>query len=402
MFSASVLSLLLWPAASVASYACKAPDPSGNDTPVKACKLAAQNDVHFSVGFDYNGDCAPSTGELRAFMIFVDFSDAEAPANDPPKELRDVFLPKAAEWYATASNGALSLNVTADVSRYYRMPASAASYHWETGLSFDEHQVYIQDALEAYTLNGRRPAPPETDVLYIVPTPSAGSYITRSIAFDGRANTRKDVYVARKTITFGTDAFLTWGFKALNHETGHAMCLPDYYPFASGLETQYYVGGWSVMGDIAGPGPDYFAWDQWRLGWLSDEDFDCVVEHGTSQHILTPLEVKGGTKAVVIATNETSAVVAEARVAKGLDSNVCAPGVLLYTIDTTVASGNGPIRVLDANPSTGGCGGANGELNDATLSLDSGNSSYDVPGWGIKVKLVSQDGGMYKIQVDYS
>ncbi|KAH7014813.1 hypothetical protein EDB80DRAFT_831543 [Ilyonectria destructans] len=401
MIGTAALAIFLCHAACVASAACKPrPRPDNNST-LSSCKLPAQDNVHFSVGFNYAGDCVPTSGELQAFMIFVDFSDAEAPSNDPPENLRDFFLPNAVEWYTKASNGALSLNITADVSRYYRMPAPAASYHWETGLSSQEHQAYIQDALQAYTENGSRPPPPETEVLYVVPTRSASSYITRSIALDARVNTREGVYVARKTITFGTDPFDTWGFKTLNHETGHAMCLPDYYPYAAGLTTEHYVGGWSAMGLIGGPAPDFFAWDKWRLGWLSDENIDCVLEHGTSEHILTPLEVTGGTKGVVIAVNETAAVVAEVRVAEGLDSNICAPGVLLYTIDTAIASGNGPIRVLDANPSSGGCGGANGELNDATLSLDGGERGYDVPGLGISVKLVSQDGGNFKIQVHY-
>jgi M6 family metalloprotease-like protein len=358
--------------------------------------------VHLSMGFDFAGDCVPATGELRGFMMFVDFSDAEAPSNDPPKGLHDVFFPDAVDWYTKASYGALSLNVTADTSRYYRMPASAASYHWDTGLSYEQHQAYIQDALEAYTANGTRPPPPETEVLYIVPTRYASSYMTRSMAFHGRTNTKEGTYVARKAVTFGADPFITWGFGALNHETGHTMCLPDYYPYASGLDTRYYVGGWSIMGDISGPGPDFFSWDKWRLGWLSDDNIDCVVDHGTSEHTLTSLEVKGGTKAVVIARNETAALVVEARAAEGLDSKVCAPGVLLYTIDTTVVTGEGPLRVLDANPSSGGCGDGDGELNDATLSLDGKTSGYEVPGWGIKVKLLSKDGDKFKVRVDYS
>jgi hypothetical protein len=112
-------------------------------------------------------------------------------------------------------------------------------------------------------------------------------------------------------------------------------------------------------------------------------------------HVLSPLAGRSGIKGVVVATSDITALVAEARVAEGLDSNVCAPGVLLYTVDTTIETGNGPIRVLDANPSSGGCSGYNGqndELNDATLSLDRGANSYEVEGWGFSVQLLSHDG----------
>ncbi|KAJ4131989.1 hypothetical protein NW765_013801 [Fusarium oxysporum] len=70
---------LLWPAVASAA-ACKPTPPKSK----AACKLAAIDSVDMSVGFDYNGDCAPSTGTLKSFMIFVDFSDAEAAEGETP------------------------------------------------------------------------------------------------------------------------------------------------------------------------------------------------------------------------------------------------------------------------------------------------------------------------------
>ncbi|KAM5349934.1 hypothetical protein ACJ41O_006439 [Fusarium nematophilum] len=394
----ALLSLLL-PATTLACAVPPRPDP---ETPKSSCKLPADPSVELSIGFDSPGDCVPGAGTVRALMLFVDFSDAEASEDESPEELRDFFLPDAADWFNKASYGTLDLDVTADITKFYRMPASAASYNWEAGFTWEQHQAYIQDALDAYTDKGARSAPEETDILYVVPTRNAGNLVSRSVAFNSPIDTRQGDRVARRTITFGTDTFETWGFKALNHETGHAFCLPDYYPLTGDFPTGYYVGGWSAMGDIAGVGPDFFAWDKWRLGWISDDAVDCVAKSGTTEHILTPLEVQGGKKAVVIAASTTSAVVAEVRVAGGLDPSVCAPGVLLYTVDTTKASGDGPIRVLDANPNSRGCGGDdNAELNDSTLSLESGSSSYEVPGWGLKVTLVEASGEKYKIRVEY-
>ncbi|KAI8675731.1 hypothetical protein NCS57_00475100 [Fusarium keratoplasticum] len=394
---------ILWPA--VASAAACKPEPPKSKT---ACKLAAVDNVDLSVGFNYNGDCAPSTGTLNGFMMFVDFSDAEPAQGETPQSLYDAVVPQTTEWYKQASQGALSFNVTADLSKFYRMPTSAASYGWERGLTWAEHQDYIQDALDAYTAKGTRPPPPESDVLYVVPVNSAGGRgISRSITFVTRANTRQGDYVARKTVTVATDAFTTWGPKswiALAHETGHTMCLADFYPFED-LGLGYYVGGWSAMGDVSGVGPDFFAWDKWRLGWLNDESIDCVSERGTTEHTLTPLELKTSDneiKAVVVAVNQTSALVAEARIPEGLDSGVCAPGVLLYTVDTSVKSGYGPVRVLDVTPGSGGCGTDSVyDKNDGTLSLAPGGvSSYKVPGWGVEVTVVKQTEKSYTIQID--
>ncbi|EWZ27958.1 hypothetical protein FOZG_18344 [Fusarium oxysporum Fo47] len=399
---ALLLSLVL-PAIASAS-ACK-PKPPKSKT---ACKLAADNSVELSSGFGYDGGCAPSTGTLNSFMIFVDFSDAESAQGETPKSLYDAVVPQTTEWYKQASYEALSFNITADLTKFYRMPKSAASYGWERGLTWVEHQEYIQDALDAYTDKGTRPPPPESDVLYVVPVNSAGERgISRSITFVTGASTRQDDYVAKKTVTIGSDAFTSRGSKSwivLAHETGHTMCLADYYPFED-LDLGYYVGGWSAMGDVSGIAPDFFAWDKWRMGWLKDESVDCVAERGTTEHTLSPLELETSEKdikAVVIAVNQTSALVAEARIREGIDPGVCAPGVLLYTVDTSVKTGYGPLSVLDVNPGSSGCGTDSAyDKNDGTLSLIPGGvSSYQVPGWGVKVTVVKQTEKSYTIQVE--
>ena len=382
---------------------------------VSPCKLPARAGVDLSEGFGSNGlHCAPSVGVLNAFMLFVDFPDSPAPAAETPQSLYDVFLPEAAQWYANSSYGQLSLNITADTSRFYRMPARAASYGWQRGLTAEAHYKYIQDAIEAYSSGNASRAVPAADVLYVVPTKAA-----RAISFsptymnDVRARGGGGERVAVKAVTFGLDAYESWHFKVLNHETGHTMCLPDLYP--EGRPTGLWVGGWDMMGYINGPSPDYFAWHKWKLGWLSDEQVGCVAEKGSSTHTLSPIEVasvpaggKNGTgeeggdgsvKAVVFKHNDTAALVAEVRSKLGGDSAACSTGVLLYTVSTTLASQQGSIKVLDATPKSGGCAGE--ELNDAPLTL-SGTKSYRVAEWGVEVSIVETKGDSFVIKVDSS
>ena len=231
-----------------------------------------------------------------------------------------------------------------------------------------------------------------------MPSTSA-TKISFSPTYMSEVRTKAGVLVAKRATTFGHDTFTTWKYKVLPHETGHTMGLPDLYPLPSGA-TGLYVGGWDMMGYINGPRPDYFAWNKWRLGWLDDGQVDCVSGTGSSVHTISPLEkkgVSGDIKAVVVKRNSTAALVAEVRAKIGVDSGLCAQGVLLYTINTAVETGKGSMRVLDANPGTGGCGGD--ELNDAPLSLR-GTSSFTVPGWGVKVTVTDQTGDSYTIKVD--
>ncbi|TPX09922.1 uncharacterized protein E0L32_008944 [Thyridium curvatum] len=376
---------------------------------VSACRLQAPAGVYLSLGFDYAGPCAPSTGTLRAFMFFVDFPDHPAPSTEDPQALYDEYFSAAPGWYAQASYGRLALNVTLEgdgsssAPRFVRMGARADSYGWQRGLTYEAHQTYVLDALDAYTAATGRAAPTGYDVLYVVPTTRAAP-ISFSPTFMGEVRQRGSPSsappVAGKAVTIGMDAYATWKSKVINHETGHTMCLPDLYP--EGRDVGLYVGGWDMMGYILGPSPDYFAWSQWRLGWISDAQVECVSGPGSSAHTLSALELddgtRGGTKAVVVRHNGTDVLVAEARTRAGVDSASCATGVLLYTVSVATATGNGPVRVLDTKPNSGGCGGH--EKNDAPLSTV--GTSFTVPGWNVKVTLTGQCGSQYTIRVDVS
>ncbi|RKK21464.1 hypothetical protein BFJ66_g17567 [Fusarium oxysporum f. sp. cepae] len=355
--------------------------PEDNTPWVPTCKLPRNDFAWQSVGHGFMSNCVSSKGTIQGYMIFVDFSDAEAMEGETPKDNYDFLVPDANKWFQETSFNQLRLNITADTSKFYRMPHSAESYNWDAGLNNQQHYDYIEDALDAYMNNSENSAPARTDILYIVPTRNAAWFKLLLLAL---------TLTIPGAIKLSTMRLVT-------------LCV---YPIFTPLILTFLLAnspGWSLMGNVGGIAPDYFAWDKWRLGWLLDEDIDCILEHGTTRHTLTPVENAGGTKAVVVAVNKTSALVAEARVAKGADSKICAPGVLLYTIDTTLATGLGPIRVLDATPGSDSCGSeVSGwePLNDATLSMN-GTKSYEVAGWGIKVTLVGAKDDEYKIEVEY-
>jgi M6 family metalloprotease-like protein len=362
-------------------------------TPDDRCKIPAASNVYLSPGFGYELDCAVSTGLQAGLVIFVDFPDT--PANDDPQTAYAEFMPGGRDWYLASSFGRLDLSLIADTgSGFLRMPARADSYGWERGLTAETHYKYVQDAVDAY-IQAHGPISP-VEVVYIVPTRAAAP-ISFSPTYMGRVSSRSGTRVAKKSVTFGMDAYERWGYKVWNHESGHTMCLPDLYPLPSG-PTGQYVGGFDMMGLISGPNPDYFAWNKWRLGWLDDDQFDCILDAGTTTHTLSPVSESQGAqiKGVVIKRSGTDVLVAEVRSNGGNDSDACAQGVLVYHVSTTTATGDGPIRVFDANPGSGGCDGD--ELNDAPLSL-SGASSLYLEEWGVMVTVVGQEGNDYTITV---
>ncbi|KAI1750358.1 hypothetical protein F4782DRAFT_532468 [Xylaria castorea] len=120
-----------------------------------------------------------------------------------------------------------------------------------------------------------------------------------------------------------------------------------------------------------------------------DGQFDCVTDAGETTHVLSRLEVSGGKKAVVVKHSNTEALVTKVRSTMGLDTASCATGALLYTVSTATTTGEGPVRVLDATPGSGGCAGD--ELNDATLTSN-GVSSYRFADWGVTITVVANNG----------
>ena len=102
------------------------------------------------------------------------------------------------------------------------------------------------------------------------------------------------------------------------------------------------------------PGGHFLAWEKWKLGWLDPSQLTCLTTPGEVTATITPLERPGGLKAVVIPTGPSSAYVIEARKKIGQDARLCEEGVLIYSVDASVRSGYGPVRVRAAQRDTNG------------------------------------------------
>ncbi|KAF2248075.1 M6 metalloprotease [Trematosphaeria pertusa] len=367
------------------------PEPTPTPTPEPAtCRPA----------WDNTGK-APSTGPLRAALIFVDFPDS--PADQFGQSTEDLYAPlksQPADLYSQMSYGKLEFEIVPLLDQFYRMPNDSVSYGFadDDGMTGEEHGRYINDALAAvgdsFSFQG-------IDVLFIA-SPNGTEEINRSASYSN-AVTAPDgsEFTAGNVITYGNDLYPEGEWQTVNHETGHAMGLPDLYPYSPGGNA-LFVGGFDMMGLVWGQSPDLFAWHKWRLNWIEDGDVNCVAENGVTTHRLSPIEVAGGTKAIAIPVNATGYVMAEVRSKQGANSEACdeGTGVLLYTTDSALGSGDGPVRVIDTKPETSGCGSEdNGALlNDAPLT-DVGGEPFDTE-LGVKIRIVGQEGDDYIVEVE--
>jgi len=101
---------------------------------------------------------------------------------------------------------------------------------------------------------------------------------------------------------------------------------------------------------------------------------------------------------LVVPLHESKAYVLEVASLLGYDGRFCDSGVLIYTVDTAVHSGQGPIRLVPANGDSSHptCG----LLFNAPFDLAPGEISSFDDGQGFSVRLVSREpDGSYRIRV---
>jgi len=281
---------------------------------------------------------------ISAVMLFVDFQDLHA--SESASRLYNDMVPSARAWYTEVSYGHVDLQV-APVLHWYRLPHNVGDYSLGN-LTFEAQRNFIRDAVAA--------ADPEIDfspyqVVYVVA--AKGSPLQRSPAFHTYAGdgVTADGNELRYGATFGEDirGDATYASHVLAHETGHVLGLPDLYdvPNPAYWTLFRFAGGWDMM-SWNDPGGHFFAWEKWKLGWLEPSQLTCLNGPGEVAARITPLERAGGLKAIVIPTGISSAYVVEARRRIGQDARLCESGVLVYSVDSTVRTGYGPIHVRAA------------------------------------------------------
>ena len=348
---------------------------------------------------------ARSSGTVKALTLFVDFPDAHATIT--PQARFDEFFPAATEFFRISSYGRLSYRPT-PLLRWIRMPRPLTAYAIKRGDAFDPasdtgYHALSRDLVRAVdaSVDFRK-----YDVINVLATPNAGPSATRtvlSVTFSGGDMGLRTA----DGVPFRNASFI-WSrqtgesaYRVLNHENAHNFGLPDLY-YTDGRSAPPAAGHWDLMDEDWGPDNDFLGWHKWKLGWLAADQVHCTPRHGTAaEHTLTPVSTPGGTKIVVVPTSPRTALVVEARTRGPLDPTVCRPGVLVYRVATEVASGHGPLRVVDATPHSGGCFRRNkyvdAELTDATFRP---GSTYTDPESGASVNVLHTNrNGTYRIRI---
>jgi M6 family metalloprotease-like protein len=292
-----------------------------------------------------------STGGVIATVVMVDFPDA--PASMTPT---DAFarISQSADVFNEMSYGKLSYTFKPQL-KWYRMSKKSTDYV-AGGWTFIKHREYITEAAKLADVDIDFS---KTDSLIILANPDSTGIGNSGPAF--AAIRKNGITLDGKYISNGaTSAYDLNNWKSiwLNHEVTHTLGLVDLYASTqSNPANRYdgfrYTGEFSYMGfsSYESNAPSLFAFERWNLGWINDSQIKCLKD-AKSTELISPVQTSGGVKAVIIPISRTKAVVIESRRAIGIDKNIAKSGALVYVVDSSIQSGQGPVRVFPSDVSS--------------------------------------------------
>ena len=292
-----------------------------------------------------------STGDVIATVVMVDFPDA--PASMTPTDAFARISPSA-DVFNEMSYGKLSYTFKPQL-KWYRMSKKSTDYV-AGGWTFIKHRDYIVEAAKLADVDIDFS---KTDSLIILANPDSTGIGNSGPAF--AAIRKNGITLDGKYISNGaTSAYDLNNWKSiwLNHEVTHTLGLVDLYAFtqsnpANRYDGLRYTGEFSYMGfsSYESNAPSLFAFERWNLGWINDSQIKCLKD-AKSTELISPVQTSGGVKAVIIPISRTKAVVIESRRAIGIDKNIAKSGALVYVVDSSIQSGQGPVKVFPSDVSS--------------------------------------------------
>ncbi len=282
---------------------------------------------------------------IRILIFPVDFPDLVSPSNESP-DFADLSS-KIEDFYKSQSGNRLQFKWTV-APTFTRMSKSIESYGVGSRAAGSVWQLNndIQDL--AFTKYSR------SDFDFIIgsaPTTTTREQIASSPAFGSNDNRYLGAtYLGGDYWSGGR----SWTIPA--HEFGHfALGISDLYDFdssmlgESGFERQFqFTGVYDIMNWAGGAGLELTAWNRWISKLISDSQMLCQP-NSTTTTLLKPIEsVNQEVKGLVIPISQSTVMVIENRAAQGFDSKlpVGAQGVIVYTVNTGIDTGRGPMQMV--------------------------------------------------------
>ena len=316
--------------------------------PIDACRIAditgvrgeapsAPDQYYASLGFPRSTLLPDTLGVLKLLVVPFGYADrpiADGRAQQIERSIRSINLYIDAFSYGKAS---IEAQVVPEAEGVVLDAAESALSG--RGMMFNQIDLAttLVEAISPKYLNT------DFDVLLLLgPTDStvdtAQAMDPKVTTGDGRPIEMPDG-VDRIAILSGRNAGYT---TVIVHELMHSwLGLEDLYPFSGG---DSYTDRWSLMSQaVLHRGAELLGYERFLAGWLDEESVRCAPNNEPTSHILFPVTDQESPGLVLIPESEHSVIAVETRGKTVFNTEIATP---IFRVDTSEASGNGPIRLL--------------------------------------------------------
>ena len=321
-------------------------------------------------GFPLFSEALSSIGKLRLAVLFIDFAESEADYSTHDEVGQNLDFME--EYLEASSYGQLDIEFV-PLHRWLRAERSRDYYNIDGTSRYGPNgweKVGVTIQSEAIRL-----AAPHFDfsgidsVLVVMPSKHFGG---GNSGGGGNQTEIGDFYwtpaINSMNLIGGPEGLKFWG-RVAAHETAHGLGLKDLYPHIvsrPGLpqdlpqdkrwtEMRFGLMGLNVNfpADASFSSRTYvfemLAWSRWLLGWLQPEQITCITGDDATVALAPVAEPGSGTAMAVVSLSDTEVIVIENRRRLGYDTleylNFLGEGVVVYTVDATLGSGELPIKV---------------------------------------------------------
>jgi M6 family metalloprotease-like protein len=359
-----------------------------------------ENTDHSEGPSDY-GNFARPLGSVGAVMVFVDFPDATGPpAACLPISQFLLGNGKFQQNYREQSYEKLDMEVDVRADLGWRRIQHTSAID---NTDFAQQMSYITAAVAAF------PDVSFKDKIMILVPPESAVNVTPSPAFNpGKGSGVKtlsgdEVYLA---VTVGQDVWANarsgvekFSWMTLVHEVGHLFDLPDLYVLKQ-PPVLSKAGCWDVMSDIFNS-ETFLGWHRRKNGWL-DPERTLYIDWSTTGWYTTlhPLSGRCGLSMVVLPIDDAKkpSKVFVIEIAPPPSDPSWGQGILIYSVDATIPSGQSPLEVF---PKTPGVGPNAAGLYLAPFGVGD-HAKVRVGGVDLTVDVLQKFGSSYNVKIGYS
>jgi len=294
--------------------------------------LDAKGDVYKSEGETDPLIYKSAIGHKKVIMLYLDFPDQEMKIDTHERERQVLGEGRFEKLLAEQSYGKLSVTIE-QVHGWRRLTKNVGQY---SSATTEAHRDLFAEIFKTY---------PEIDFRdydYIVANmPRIGN-----TAF----GERDDIAIPYRSSKIKLALNISSPSPiVLAHETAHLMGLPDLYSYSGAAGPKNPAGPWDIMSE-AGRSTGFLGWQRHKLKWL-DANRKTYLTKSAPALELTPLSGASGVSLVVVPVGDPArpGKVFVIEVAETFQPAVGAAandrGVLVYSVDATLASGQNPIVV---------------------------------------------------------